>query len=258
MDVGQHVEALERDGTLLATAAAAAGLFARVPACPGWQVRDLVRHQAYIHAWAARHITERPASVIEGPEEAAILAAGPPDGELLDVYRTGHGALVSALRSADPGLECATLLPAPSSLAFWARRQAHETAVHRYDAQAAGETTDPVAAFAPEFAADGIDELIWGFATRRKRTGPGATLLVRALDSGHTWHYAWLADGRRQAVRCDPAAPSPAADCLLAGPASGLYLFLWNRCGADQAHATVTGDPAILRAWNSGVHVRWG
>ncbi|MGH3280160.1 MAG: maleylpyruvate isomerase family mycothiol-dependent enzyme [Trebonia sp.] len=257
MDVDQHVAALERDGALLADATATAGLLAPVPACPAWLVRDLVRHQAYVHAWAARHIAERPATVISGADEASILAAGPPDGELLGAYQAGLAALVRVLRSADPALECATFLPAPSPLAFWARRQAHETAVHRYDGQAAGGTADPIGAFDPGFAADGIDELIMGFAARRKRTGPGVTLLVRTLDSRHAWHYSWPADGRRQARPCDPAAPPP-ADCVLAGPASGLYLFLWNRCGADEAHATVTGDPSVLRAWNSGVHVRWG
>lgn len=256
MEVDQHVAALERDGALLAEAAGAAGLSARVPSCPGWQVRDLVRHQAYVHAWAARHIVELPAAIISEADEASILAAGPPDGELLGAYRAGLAALVSTLSSADPALECATFLPAPSPLAFWARRQAHETAVHRYDAQAAGGAADPVGAFEPDFAADGIDELVTGFAARRKRTGPGATLLVKALDSGDAWHYSWPADGRRQASRCDPAG-SPAADCVLAGPASGLYLFLWNRCGAGEAHATVAGDPAVLRAWNAGIHVRW-
>ena len=47
VEIGQHIAAVERDGGLLADAAQAAGLTASVPACPGWQVRNLVRHQAF-------------------------------------------------------------------------------------------------------------------------------------------------------------------------------------------------------------------
>ena len=62
----------------------------------------------------------------------------------------------------------------PSPLAFWARRQAHETAVHRYDAQSAapGGPPAPAGAFDPAFAADGVDELIMGFAARRRYRRP--------------------------------------------------------------------------------------
>jgi uncharacterized protein (TIGR03083 family) len=137
VEIAAHVDALERDGTLLADAADAAGLAASVPTCPGWQVRDLVRHQAYVHAWAARHVTGQPSTALDEDDEEAVLAGGPADAELIDAYRSGHSALVAALRAADPDLDCATFMPAPSPLAFWARRQAHGTAIHRYDAQSA-------------------------------------------------------------------------------------------------------------------------
>ena len=54
-----HLEALDADGLLLAAAAERAGLTASVPACPGWQVRDLLRHQACAHGWAARHVRDQ-------------------------------------------------------------------------------------------------------------------------------------------------------------------------------------------------------
>ncbi len=138
VEISAHIDALERDGALLADAAEAAGLQAAVPGCPGWQVRDLVRHQAYVHDWAARHVRDRsPELIDDGITESDILARGPADADLVAAYRDGHAALVAALRDADPDLECATFMPAPSPLAFWARRQAHETAIHRYDAQSA-------------------------------------------------------------------------------------------------------------------------
>lgn len=256
MEITEYIAAIERDGRLLADAAVVAGLSASVPACPGWQVRDLVRHQAYVHAWAARHIAERAATVIEAADEKAVLGGGPPDDELIPAYRAGLSGLVRTLRDADPDVQCATFLPAPSPLAFWARRQAHETAVHRFDAQSAGGDADVVAACHPAFAADGIDELVMGFAARRKRAGAGNKLVVRVNNAPAAWTYEWPADGRVVARRISPGAGEP-ADCVLSGPACGLYLFLWNRCTAEEAGAAITGDPAILRAWNSDVRVRW-
>ena len=44
---------------------------------------------------------------------------------------------------------------------------------------------------------------------------------------------------------------------MVSGPASGLYLFLWNRSDATQAKVTVSGDPGFLDAWQSSVRVHW-
>ena len=265
MEIAAYLTALDDDGAALADAAALAGLTAPVPTCPGWQVRDLIRHVTYVHRWATRHITERLETIAEQDPEADILAGGPPDRELLSYYRQGHAALLAALRTADPDLACATFMAAPTPLVFWARRQAHETAVHRYDAQSAAPSgpPDPLTAFGTAFAADGIDELIMGFAARRRyrlRGDGNRSLAVRTAD----WPGSWLielADGR-SSVSSDPASAASAAsadwaDCLLTGPAAGLYTFLWNRCSADQGGVTVAGDPALLPLWSASVRVTW-
>jgi uncharacterized protein (TIGR03083 family) len=258
MEISEHIAAIEADGGLLADAAVEAGLTAPVPACPGWQVRDLVRHQAYVHSWAARHIAEQAAELIDEGDEATLLGGGPPDEELIDDYRAGLAALVHTLREADPDVACATFLAADSPKSFWCRRQAHETAVHRFDAQAARRSgpPSPAEAFGPDFAADGIDELIMGLAARPRRSGPGQSLLVRAQDAGAAWHYEWPADGCVVPQRVlDERGPD--ADCVLSGPASGVYLFLWNRCPAADAGIMINGDPGVLEAWNGGIRVRW-
>jgi uncharacterized protein (TIGR03083 family) len=256
VEIAAHIEALDRDGALLVDAAAVAGLGAEVPGCPGWQVRDLVRHQAYVHGWAARHIREGLPETLAGQTEAEILGGGPADADLIAAYRDGHAALVAALRDADPDLQCATFLPAPSPLAFWARRQAHETAIHRLDAQGAGRAgpPDPSGAFDPAFAADGIDELIMGFAARRRYRLPGpgeVSLAVRARDTGGAWQVR-IGDGGTVVSRGEAT-----ADCVLAGTAAGLYAFLWNRSDAAAAAITITGDPGVLAVWNGTVRVRW-
>jgi uncharacterized protein (TIGR03083 family) len=252
MEIAEHIGALRRQGELLADAAERAGLDAVVPPCPPWQVKDLLRHTGYIHRWATRHITERPSQVIDGPPEAEILCAGAADPELLDWFRAGHAALAETLAAADPALECATFMAAPSALAFWARRQAHETAIHRADAESATGTTPEYPA---EFAADGIDELIMGFGQRRKyrpEASADGGMQVLATDTGDAWHLD-VDQGRIQAHR----GPGPGG-CTVSGPASGVYLFLWNRSGDTQANVTVTGDRGFLTAWQSSVRVRWG
>jgi uncharacterized protein (TIGR03083 family) len=258
VEISSHIDALDRDGALLADAAQAAGLRAGVPGCPGWRVRDLVRHQAYVHDWAARHVRDRlPGLIDDEITESDILERPPADADLIAAYRAGHAALVATLGDADPDVQCATFMPAPSPLAFWARRQAHETAVHRYDAQSAapGGPPDPADAFDPAFAADGVDELIMGFAPRRRyRARDGAverTLTVRALDAAGRWHVR-LTDRGTEVSRDDPA-----ADCTLEGTAAGLYAFLWNRSDAARAGLTITGRRPVLAAWSDSVRVRW-
>jgi uncharacterized protein (TIGR03083 family) len=275
VEIAEHIEALREQGTLLAAAAAWAGLGAAVPACPSWQVRDLLRHTGYVHRWAARHIAERPSRVLDGPGEAEILRGGPPDPGLLDWFRAGHAALVETLESADPGLSCATFLPAPSPLGFWARRQAHETAIHRADADGAAGVRP---GYPPALAADGVDELVMGFGQRRAyrpAAAPGGGMLVRATDTGDAWRLT-VADGRfvahraaggpgagdeapgpgDEAPRPGDEAPRPGEDTVT-GPAAGLYLFLWNRSDAATAGVRLGGDGGFLAAWRSSVRVRW-
>jgi uncharacterized protein (TIGR03083 family) len=251
MEPPEHIAALERDGALLAAAAGRAGLDAMVPPCPPWRVRDLLRHLGFVHRWAAGYVGQAREEMTDEPGEDELLLTGPGDAELLGWFCDGHAELVRALRSADPRLRCWTFLPAPSPLAFWARRQAHETAIHRADAEsAAGE----VAPFPAPFAADGIDELIMGFWARgRARADRSCCLQVRATDTGGEWLVELG----------DPAAArqgAAAADCTVAGPASDLYLLLWNRppCGGqDAGRVSVGGDSGLLRLWQDLMKVTW-
>jgi uncharacterized protein (TIGR03083 family) len=257
MEIAEHVDMLRRQGEWLADAAERAGPHAAVPPCPPWQVRDLLRHTGYIHRWAARHITERPAQVIDGPPEEEILRGGATDPELLAWFRVGCATLADTLATADPALEFATFMAAPSALAFWARRQAHETAIHRADAESATGATPEYPA---KFAADGIDELIMGFGRRRKYQPTAGTeggrLRVLTADTGDAWSVE-AHEGRLQPRRDAGDDAADGAGCTVSGAASGVYLYLWNRASAAQSGVTVTGDPGLLASWQSSVRVRW-
>jgi uncharacterized protein (TIGR03083 family) len=205
-------------------------------------VRDLLRHTGAVHRWAAAFVAEAhpsPRPIGDGPHL---------DGaELLAWYRDSHRRLVETLAEAPADVECWTFhpapLPSPSPLAFWARRQAHETAVHRFDAESARGGTPT--AVGTEFAVDGIDELLRGFHARsrsRVRTPEPRVLRVRATDAGAdaVWTVG-LSDAPPVTVRD----ASQVADAELTGPAGQLYLALWNRLPVP----CVTGDPTLAALW---------
>jgi uncharacterized protein (TIGR03083 family) len=260
MEPDRLVSQLEAEGGLLAETAARAGLEAEVKPCAPWQVRDVLRHLGYVHRWAASYVAG-PVSQ-EGPEltEAEQLAGGAPDDGLLAWFRQGHADLVATLRAADPDVAAWSFLPAPSPLAFWARRQAHETAIHRADVLSG---LDQAADYPAEFAADGIDELIMAFCARNlaRRPGdgpPGPTLSIRATDTGQEWLVGFDPEAEQIiSVASGPAGQPdcPVVDCTVAGPASSLYLRLWNRPAA--APVSVSGDERLLAAWGPAMQVVW-
>jgi uncharacterized protein (TIGR03083 family) len=253
--VAAYLDALRHEGELLAAAAARAGMAAAVPSCPGWQVADLLRHTSYVHRWAAGIVAQRLASPPAGLPEEEVLRLGPGDGELVDWFRAGHAALVATLAQAPPDLDCWSFLAAGSPLAFWARRQAHETAIHRVDAEQAAAGGPVTPEFGPAFAADGVDELVMGFLGRSIKRGSwqglGGDLNVRAEDGEA--HQDWLVAGQDGGASVTRG--TGPAGCRAAGPARDLYLLLWNRGGT--AGLSVTGDQAILTAFGQHLHITW-
>lgn len=249
METREHIEALHRDGELLAAAAGAAGLDAPVPSCPKWRVRDLVGHIGGVHRWAAAHIARPQLEVMDVADVQAVMGTAPGDDALVGWFREGHAALVETLSAARPDVQCWTFLPASRPLEFWARRQAHETAIHRVDAECAAGAVTP---FEADFAADGIDELMTGFLPRRSgrfTADPPRSLLVSATDAGR----AWLADVGPD--RIEVSRDTGPADCTVRGSAHELYLLLWNRRTADGLD--VDGDRSFLDVWRESVRVRW-
>ncbi|MGI5400664.1 maleylpyruvate isomerase family mycothiol-dependent enzyme [Streptomyces sp. CA-135486] len=246
MDTAELIKSLVREGQLLAAAAVEAGPDATVPTCPGWHVRDLLRHIGMVHRWAAAFVTEGYTRFHPADERSEL------DGEeLVEWFREGHGLLVAALSEAPADVECWTFLPAPSPLAFWARRQAHETAVHRTDAESAlSGKPGPVAA---GFAADGIAELLTGFHGRsrsRVRTAEPRVLRIRAVDTGDVWSVRLSAE-HPQTERTEEGP----ADCELSGTAEQLYLTLWNRLPLTTL--SVTGDAELAECWRELSAITW-
>lgn len=245
MEISEHIAALAAEGELLAAAAGRVDHAAPTAGAPAWSVGDVVRHVGLVHRWAE-------AAVRTGARDASVYpaddGAGRTGPDLVDWFRDGHAALVDTLRTADPAVTTFEFLPAPSSLAFWARRQAHETGIHRADVESGGGAVTP---FDRAEAEDGIGELLGGFAARKsKRAADGAvrTLGVLPTDTGAGWLV------RVGTLPVPDAAAATAADCVLRGTASDLHLLLWNR---PSGPVETTGDPDVLTAWRHQVRVRW-
>jgi uncharacterized protein (TIGR03083 family) len=247
MQVDEHLAALDAEGRRLAEVAAATAWDAAVPSCPGWTVRDVVTHVGGVHRWATAIVGG--ALIQPDPVTYAAVGSGPPDGELLDWFCSGHAVLVQTLRNADPVVACWFFLPAPSPLAFWARRQAHETAIHRVDVELAAGAG--VRRCDDAFALDGLDELLYAFAMRRRRGGVTADppKIIEVRPAGVPGSRVRI--GPSGVDTSDLGQPGPAdADtasmhCTVSGSAHDLYLWAWHR----PSLVTVDGDRTVLADW---------
>jgi uncharacterized protein (TIGR03083 family) len=252
VEIPVHIAAVREEGALMTTAVAQADPDSAVPTCAEWTMRDLVRHMGGVHRWATGFVRGRTEPLRIDLDE--VVGTWPVDAELASWLAQGCAELVAALTEAPDALECWTFLPAPSPRAMWGRRQAHETAMHRVDAQLAAGL--PLSPWAPAFAADGIDELLSLFVPRRStalHTDPPVALVVRCADVDASWRLRLDAHG--VTTTRATARDRDGADCTVTGPAGDLYLALWNRAGADDL--TIAGERAVLGRFSEGVRIRW-
>ncbi|MEN8239548.1 MAG: maleylpyruvate isomerase family mycothiol-dependent enzyme [Actinomycetota bacterium] len=252
MEISRLITAIAHEGKLFAEAANGAGLDADVSCCPDWDVRELVRHLSSVHLWAAAHVANRATEWRDhGPTELAeywpdLAVFWPDDDELVDWYLETNANLVRELTDAPPDLECLTFLPAPTPQAMWARRQAHETAIHRFDADSSANDS---AEYAPDFAVDGIDEILMLFAPRWGiPTDDAKTMVVRTTDTNNSWHVT-MGPEKISTDRGDGP-----ADLTLTGSASDLYLAVWNR---GNPPITATGDAELVATWHENYKFVW-
>ena len=80
MGPAEYIEALEVEGSRLADTASELDVASPVPTCPGWVLRDLLRHLGGVHRWAGAHLRDRRDSILRVDDFEAsyqrMLAAG--------------------------------------------------------------------------------------------------------------------------------------------------------------------------------------
>ena len=226
----------------LATISAAADPAAQVPTCPEWTMRQLITHVGRAQRWTTAIVTTRAAEPIPFREV--------PDGRLPDdpAARPGwlrHGAAGLAEAVHGAGTSQAWTHHGMGPASYWARRMAHETAVHRADGQIAVGTRPVID---PVIAVDGIDEWL-GFGTEARQPSPavpeGKVLHLHATDDGLTGE--WLIRGGPDGITVQ--AGHGKGDAAVRGPASALLLMLVRRLAPDDTAIEVIGDRAVLDGW---------
>jgi uncharacterized protein (TIGR03083 family) len=224
-----------------------------VPSCPGWTIGALVRHLAGGQRWAAELVASRATEprddaffrdVVRGTEQSPAEL----DAQLAD----GSTALAGALRDAGPDAELWTPL-GHGTAAFFARRFAHETAVHRADATlAAGLPYDLDA----EVAVDALDEwlelaslpqMLDLFPGRRALLGPGRTVHLHATDTPDVLDAEWVVDLTGDVPSWRRAHEKAAV--AVRGPVTGLLLLVYGRRRVEETGAEVFGDRELLDSW---------
>ncbi|QVQ52182.1 maleylpyruvate isomerase family mycothiol-dependent enzyme [Spiractinospora alimapuensis] len=257
MDTESHLEHLRRAGDVLGSSAVRAGLDADVPTCPGWRVRDLIHHVGEVHRWAAANVAAVDAHQVPRAEALARDPV-PHDDALVDWFADGLDALHRVLVAAPAGKPCWTFTPTADPLAFWARRQAHETVIHSVDADRAARAVTHDA-LTPELASDGVDELLTVLLPRlvARRGGDPSALSARERSLAvhtHDTNGRWFLHASPTAftVSAGTDAEDGNAQCGVTGDAETVYLALWNR--SDSPELMVSGDLSVMEWWRDSVH----
>lgn len=199
-----------------------ADLESQVPSCAPWTLYELTDHLGNGNLWVTT-------AVQEGHGRNDQERTAPHDPVSLHTWFLSTVDQITTALDTEAGAEAWTFTSLlPRTVGFWQRRRAHETRMHRWDAQNALGAAEPID---PALAADAVTEVFELFAPRMVQRGlaaePQTALKLTATDVGRSWSRG-------------PGQPVSE----VAGTASDLALMLWNRIGLDAAGLAWSGDRA--------------
>lgn len=248
LDFDRHCAEIITQTSLLIGHLDGADVTAPVPTCPGWNVSQLARHVDGGQRWAREIVATRAS---QPPSDVALrdLSGAAEDDPvvLAASLADAAAALAATLTAAGPDAQMWCAVSGGGSAAFYARRFAFETAIHRADAALAlgvGYTLEP------DVAADGVDEwmelgcLPFHFDVHpwmRELLAPGRTIGLHATDTD----AHWLLDLTGDVIAWRPA-DEPAAVEVRAS-ATDLLLVIYRR--RPVAGLDVTGDANLVDFW---------
>lgn len=229
-------EAVEREGARLLEVAAVDPT-AAVPACPGWDVARLVVHIGQVHHYMAV-LLETPS--LDAPGHRFQR---PDTDDVISWAAQARARVVAALGAVDPATPTWTW-GEDRTAAFFHRRMASETLVHRLDAEDAVERPGSIDS---DLATAAVDEFI--DVGLRSSPDPGK---VFAYPDGSL--HLHRTDGPGEwLLRCEAGAlvatrEHAKGDAAVRGSGGDLLRFVWNRPGAD---VEIFGDAEVAAAWRS-------
>jgi uncharacterized protein (TIGR03083 family) len=215
-----YLQAIRTEGEALLEAAGAEP-DASVPACPGWNARDLAQHIGRIWFYVSQQaLTTEPLESNGAPADGEDPLAWAADG---------LSALLLTLTETEP--DAASWNWArnePNTARFWFRRMAQETAVHRWDAESASRVAAPIPSW---LAADGVDEVMTMWLPRRRgqsKEDVVGTAHLHAHDPSEGQPSEWFVELGPQGEVSSRHAHEK-GDAVLRGTASDILLRLWQR-----------------------------
>lgn len=219
----------------------------QVPSAPEWTVGELTRHLGGVYY---RTRTKAGVLAADDPWGAPVLPDEAPaadDPIVVSWFSAELAELAAFLDVLDSDTPTWNWAPQARVATFWFRRMAHETAVHRWDAQLAVRLPEPLES---KLAGDTVSEALDTFLpSGRHRSPHNLTGLVHltATDLGQEW-YVRLKDSGVALLDTDTLLDDDAhpARAAASGTASDLALALWGRIAFDVLETA--GDPDLLDA----------
>jgi len=220
--------------------AADGSLDVAVPTCPGWTVADLVHHVAAVYEHKIQCM-----ELGQNPPPRTVEPTTPP----LTRMRTALGNLLVEFNGRQAQDETYTWYGPDQTVGFWIRRMAHETVIHRADAEiAVGATPTPID---DELAVDGIDEMLrifvdWSSKHWAAELGEALaqaghdTFVVRADD------HVWTVQVSEKTVDVTDGPGGGDETATISGTPSQVLLWLWRRSDADDIEVT-GNEEAVAR-----------
>ncbi len=249
MDYDRHCAEIVAQTALLTAYIEDADLGLPAPTCPGWNVSQLLRHVDGGLRWATEIVGTR--ATAPPPDVALRDLSGFTDEDpsrlhesLTEAAAQLHSTLI------DAGPEAPMWCPVDGGGAsFYARRFAHETAIHRADAAIA---LGVEYLLDTDVAIDGVEEWLelgcmpFHFEVHpwmRELLGPGRTIGLHATDTVADWLLDFTGDAIAWSRSDDVTS---AAVC---GPVTDLLLTIYRRMPLDSGGIEVTGDTELVDFW---------
>lgn len=227
MDRSAALSMIEREVGRIAELAADPGVdrAAVVPTCPGWTLDHLLDHLGRVYAMVATVLGDDGGKA----PDRQLIPRRPEGQDPLDWMRERLDLVLPALGEVPGEALRWNFVGGPQSpVSFWWRRQAHETLIHRVDAELAARAE--VGAVAPEVAADGVAEhlLVCGLSEAPGDELAGGPLPTVHLHATDVPEGEWTIDapGRRFARAHVRAAAA------LRAHAWSLHRWAWGRGSA--------------------------